>query len=399
MKSILRIAICLLIISIHLSAQGTWTQNGNFPGNVRTDGTAFTIGSKIYFGLGYYYSGNTVFNDWWEYTPATDTWIQKNNFPGAARGQAISFTIGNKGYVGLGGFPGTANYNDFYEYDPTTDQWTKKDSILGNVFVNYCSGFSIGTKGYVFGGASGAGNYSRALHQYDSVADTWTQKLSYTDTSRMRASSFVLGNYAYVGLGTNNNQGQQYSDFYRYSATTGAWTSVAPMPSGGRYGAWACSLSGYAYCGGGYVSSYANDYYRYDSTANTWTHLTVTAPELYATATATYNGKCYFFCGGNHIGNLNTVWVYDPAFATEVNELTKESSIHVFPNPVSDKLSIELSGQPAATISIFSLLGEKILEQPFASNIDVSSLPCGIYILKTSNKEGQPLSYTRFVKQ
>ncbi len=67
-----------------------------------------------------------------------------------------------------------------------------------------------------------------------------------------------------------------------------------------------------------------------------------------------------------------------------VNELA-QLGIKVYPNPVKNQLNIERQSGEEATISIYSLLGEKVLEQQVEgvkSAINVSSLSTGNYLLR-----------------
>ena len=50
----------------------------------------FTIGSKGYIGTGYDWQFR-LYNDFWEYDPATNAWTQKADFGGTARDRAVGF--------------------------------------------------------------------------------------------------------------------------------------------------------------------------------------------------------------------------------------------------------------------------------------------------------------------
>ena len=74
-------------------------------------------------------------------------------------------------------------------------------------------------------------------------------------------------------------------------------------------------------------------------------------------------------------------------------ENSYNNTIHVYPNPVKDILTVSGIGNRVSG-KVMNYLGEMVLEvnSPDGS-IDVSSLPRGFYILKTDN------GVARFIKQ
>ena len=79
------------------------------------------------------------------------------------------------------------------------------------------------------------------------------------------------------------------------------------------------------------------------------------------------------------------------------------SSFRIFPNPVSSVLNISASTiSSGASIKIMDIFGKTILvKQPTSSNsqVDVSKLPGGIYLLMVVNKDGSIANTSKFVKQ
>lgn len=78
-----------------------------------------------------------------------------------------------------------------------------------------------------------------------------------------------------------------------------------------------------------------------------------------------------------------------PDFQTALANLSTkkinvENNISVYPNPISDKLHIDFSKEnTSASIEIYSILGEKILEKQLENDfLDVSGLVSGIYLVK-----------------
>jgi hypothetical protein len=196
-----------------------------FLGLARAKAVQFTIDNTVYLGLGK--NSDSIFNDFWKYTPTTDEWTRIASFPGEARSGAVAFALGNKGYVGLGyiegGWDPDTYFNDFYSYNPQNNTWTK-------------------------------------------VAD-------FAGTARGEAVSFVIGDTAYVGTGTDANG--QTKDFWKYTAQQNRWTAISAFTGDKRTSATAFVVNGKGYVTGGfYVDDYSNqlsDMQEYDPATGKWT--------------------------------------------------------------------------------------------------------------------------------
>jgi len=104
------------------------------------------------------------------------------------------------------------------------------------------------------------------------------------------------------------------------------------------------------------------------------------------------NGS-YIFAGTMGSG----VWRL-PLNEMGIKEVNNESDILVYPNPVTNILTIE--NYMEATIQISNILGQNMRTYKFNSNktsIDISAFPCGIYIIKSETIEGTKTK--KFVKE
>jgi hypothetical protein len=84
-----------------------------------------------------------------------------------------------------------------------------------------------------------------------------------------------------------------------------------------------------------------------------------------------------------------TVMKYDSVFVG-VNE-HQESRLSLYPNPATDKITIETSATPAQSqLSISNLSGQQLITRPITepkTQLNVSSLPSGVYFVRlTSDK-------------
>ena len=116
------------------------------------------------------------------------------------------------------------------------------------------------------------------------------------------------------------------------------------------------------------------------------------------TFTYTFNqvGSTDYVCDP-HAGNMNgTVTVTSTAGITE----NKLLSFDIFPNPVSDVLTIQLpTGTEKAEVGVFDYTGKLVTSKTITSNdnsIDVQKLSNGIYLIRVSSDA--KIGAQRFIK-
>jgi hypothetical protein len=76
-----------------------------------------------------------------------------------------------------------------------------------------------------------------------------------------------------------------------------------------------------------------------------------------------------------------------------VINLSKTTTLEIYPNPAKDLINVQFSGKGAQTISLTDLSGRTIKEfavqntgNVLAVSIDISSLSKGIYLLKAGGE-------------
>ena len=81
-----------------------------------------------------------------------------------------------------------------------------------------------------------------------------------------------------------------------------------------------------------------------------------------------------------------------------VSEYESENNISIFPNPANDDLTIETPRNSLLEISnIESQLIKTFAVSSIKTNIDISALPCGVYIVKVKTEKGVVVK--KFVKE
>jgi hypothetical protein len=90
-----------------------------------------------------------------------------------------------------------------------------------------------------------------------------------------------------------------------------------------------------------------------------------------------------------------------PVNSTSIRDLRgKDNILKVWPNPARDFLNIDAGDLPMTTspiIRIFDLHGREVLKLLFTEQMNISSLPDGIYFI-TLNINGKQLQHNRFIK-
>ena len=79
-----------------------------------------------------------------------------------------------------------------------------------------------------------------------------------------------------------------------------------------------------------------------------------------------------------------------------ITELDLNKSISIYPNPTNNTLFITSTSQQLQTLAVYNLSGQKLLEQSFTPQIDVTNLTNGVYFIEVKSKED--LVRKRFLK-
>jgi hypothetical protein len=77
------------------------------------------------------------------------------------------------------------------------------------------------------------------------------------------------------------------------------------------------------------------------------------------------------------------------------------NKITLYPNPVNEKVTVELTGKANGTLTILDLNGKVILSAEVLQStmiIDLSALNNGIYVYSFMNKEDQTVTNGKLIK-
>ena len=194
--------------------------------------------------------------------------------------------------------------------DDLIGNWIKKSAFDGPARSSATS-FVIGDYAYIAAGYTGD-VYLKDLWAYNSNGDYWEQKADFTGVGRSSASSFTLNNKGYVGLGYDGTN--KLKDFYQYDPSSNSWTQKTDFAGTARYAAVGFQVGGKAYFGTGYDGNYLKDFYQYDDQANTWTLVNGFSGNKRRNATVfIIADKAYLGTGVNNGVYQEDFWEFDPA--------------------------------------------------------------------------------------
>lgn len=396
------IFLIFLVFPFVLTAQlqNFWTKKNDFGGLKRARAASFVIANHGYL-FGGIDTAEIVHKDLWQYDPIADSWTQKADLPGSVRRDAIGFALNDKGYIGTGIDSNEATLGntlaDFWEYNPMTNAWTQKANYPGNggQGVYFATAFSVDNKGYICGGKVGPNNYSNQLWEYKPSLDVWTQRTNFPGGVRYQLTAFTIQNDAYVGFGADQNIYKK--DLWKYSVGTNQWSQRASLPGPERGSTVSFSIGWRGFVCGGTNGGMLDDLWEYNPFSDSWN---VRAPyggsERKNAIAFVLNNKAYVGTGSGFSGKKSSMQEYTP-YESVFLSLSEEvlSTFQVFPNPAVNYFEISSQDVDARKVVLYSLSGQKILEENIHLNQPISlenrSIPAGVYILRVQNENGQNL--------
>jgi len=200
--------------------------------------------------------------------------------------------------------------------------WVTRSQLNGDARYEATS-FVIGDTAYVATGYNGTDRY-RDVWAYRADNNTWTLKATFGGVARNSAVGFTVSGKGYITTGYDGTK--RLKDTWEYNPATNSWTSKKDFPeppnagtgnSDGRYDATAFSLTaggvarGYVTCG--YNGGTQKDMYSYDPLTDTWREEIASPGSKRSGAVAfVYKNKAYLVTGASSGSNINDFYVFDP---------------------------------------------------------------------------------------
>lgn len=273
----------------------TWTAKANLP-TTFTKAKAFTVAGK-----GYLMQENST--SLWEYDPVGNAWVTRASFPGGVRTGSSAFALNGLAYVGCG--RSTSDHQDFYAFNPATNTWAAAPSLWDGFGRAQALALTIGDSGYLIAGQRGGNSIRDAVWRFGpataTTANSWTQRPFLPAAGRSGAIAFSIGNRGYVGGGGSR------TDFWEYDPATQQWTERASLPGPVEEG---FSIDGLGYATRNLATG---NFLAYDPTTNTWTpRADLPGGARSLAASFAMEGKGYICSGSIGAVRQSDLWEYDP---------------------------------------------------------------------------------------
>lgn len=194
--------------------------------------------------------------------------------------------------------------------DDLVGNWIRRSDFEG-LARGYASSFVIGEKAYVFGGYDGKKRLDD-IWEYNASQGYWTQKATFPGVPRSSAFTFATANKGYIGTGYDGEK--YYNDFWEFDPATNEWTQKADFKGSARYGAIAFYINGVGYAGTGFDGNYLMDFYKYDPQTDTWeTGVSIQGSKRSFATNFLIDNHVYVVGGWNNGEYVRDFWMFDPA--------------------------------------------------------------------------------------
>lgn len=223
---------------------------------------------------------------------------------------------------------------------PITD-WVQHADFPGTPRAS-ASSFVIGDKAYVCCGRIEAHHDTlNEVWQFDTGTDQWTQLDTFPGEPRVKAIAVAINGKGYVGLGSNSYiyESSVLRDMYEFDPATGHWTSKSPFPGKAANDLAYAVINGCLYTAMGFDGiSRENDTYKYDPSTNEWTRLD-DCPGSYSAPAFFVIGSNFYVGSGFQGRNLRLFF----RFNTETEKWTSVAALP-FGRMMSNGLEIDGKG-------------------------------------------------------
>jgi len=198
---------------------------------------------------------------------------------------------------------------------PITD-WVRQADFPGTARASATT-FVIGDKAYLCCGRAGVRGPSihtlNEVWQFDSRDSSWTQLDTFPGKPRVKAVGVVLNGKGYVGMGSTGAPfaNTVFNDFYQFDPETGIWTPKASFPGKKSSDLAYTVVNGCLYTALGYDGvDGSHETYQYDPQTDVWTRME-DAPHYYAVPAFFSIGNNFYVGSGFQKCNIRNFMRFD----------------------------------------------------------------------------------------
>lgn len=390
-----------LILLAGSSCAQQWQQLPDSPGTPRDDAASFSHYCKVYVGTGMEV-GWSLTNDWWRWDVIQFSWQPVAALPATPRQYATAQAIDGIGLL-FGGLDANGPLNELWAYDTEMDQWNARAS-LPNDGRYASSSFVANGKFYVVGGLIAGGTALSELWEYDPVGDAWTQRADLPGVPRHRSTattSWFGSEENGLLVGGADEAYLALDEVWRYAPSTDTWFAMAPFPEA-RFGTSSTTFIDAPVVMAGTTdnSTFHSDGFLYNSFSDTWEPFGELLPGGRRGGVMGFSHQCsgyyfaYYGAGLDQDLVRHKDW-FSTGFVFGMEEGATAPPV-VFPNPVSDRLTISVSASTRSTYEITDALGRIVDHGPTAPSIAVTDLAPGRYELLV--RQGSSTVRAPFIK-
>lgn len=385
--------------SAELYNNGSWSSTGSMS-QVRDKVCSILLTNGDVLAIGGQDASSNVTLTCEIYSVASGTWSLTGSTTNGRKRSKVVMLNNGKVLVAGGEYTSTCEL-----YDQTSGTWTLTGSLNGRD-----NGFTL-TKlpnGNVL--ATGGNNQSTA-EIYDVATGVWTNVATNMSVARSYHQAILMTNNKVLIAGGDYQLTAEIFDpaanTFSAAGTFTQYISECPMvnlPNG------KVLVFG---IGDLFNSTDRGALQVYAPAANNWYSAGVVPVSIFTAAVYTVhtlqNGKILYVDGNFSTGNgsSNHCNLVDPAFvAVGVEEQTELSMLSVYPNPVSNfvTINVEVAQDGNISVQLFDLLGNQVMEiaeesrnKQFQSNMNIEALPAGVYFLTITS--GNSISTRKIIKE
>lgn len=150
------------------------------------------------------------------------------------------------------------------------------------------------------------------------------------------------------------------------------------------------------------ASEWNNDYFTVERSADnsTWTTVDMVSAKNEGAAGANYSIKdyrpadtrCYYRLKQTDVDGTSTV------SKTVAVEFQRTVNMRLYPNPASSFITVSVADAELQSIELIDIHGRMVLQAARTHQLDISSLPSGVYLLRANGANG-PLAWENIVKR
>ena len=312
MKTILKVSILFLLLSLICFAQGHWTKFGDMPER-RYAHTVDEIDGKVYVIGGAIDEGSAYPTHSLVYDLSSGEWSQLNLYNNSVRATHSSCVVDGKLYIVGGHHDELKSIATMEMFDPDSGKWVSKTPMPTARGLAAC--VAVDDKIYVIGGMKvDSTNWAgfNKVEVYDTKNDTWTQAAN-MPSKRWGLSATAANGKIYVFGGRST--GDPYGSIEVYDIQTNTWTTSSKNMPTPRYCLTTCLLDSNIYTIGGWFNSSGGPMYDkvevYNPRNNEWYNDTP-IPVAICAPSIVIDDKIYLYGGTNTTHpNLGTSAIYE----------------------------------------------------------------------------------------